>query len=126
MKAKKLYFMECHLAGRKYHDVDLVWDDLTVGTKVRLVREPDNRYDANAVAIVYDKNEGDETADEYLLGYIPSKENEVIARFLDMGWDECFSCTISRKNPEAQYEEQIRLTVRINKNEEQNKRSSKN
>ena len=28
MEAKKLYFMDCHLAGRMYHDTDEVWDDL--------------------------------------------------------------------------------------------------
>lgn len=116
MKAKSLYFLECHLAGRKYYDVDAVWDELNVGTKVRLVRDADNRHDDSAVAVVYDKKESDEVVDEYMLGYIPADENEVIAKFLDMGWDECFSCTISKKNPEAYYEEQIRLTIRINKN----------
>lgn len=31
MKAKKLFFKECHLAGRQYHDVDEVWEELHVG-----------------------------------------------------------------------------------------------
>ena len=39
MKAHNLYFMDCHLAGRKYHDADLVWNDLKVGQSVRLERE---------------------------------------------------------------------------------------
>ena len=26
MESKKKYFMDCHLAGRKYHDADEVWD----------------------------------------------------------------------------------------------------
>ena len=30
MKAKKLFFKECHLAGRQYHDVDEVWDELKI------------------------------------------------------------------------------------------------
>ena len=25
MEAKKKFFMDCHLAGRKYHDADEVW-----------------------------------------------------------------------------------------------------
>ena len=28
MKAKKLFFKECNLAGRQYHDVDEVWEEL--------------------------------------------------------------------------------------------------
>ena len=41
MKAKKLFFKECHLAGRQYHDVDEVWDRLQVSTKLRLERDMD-------------------------------------------------------------------------------------
>jgi len=25
MEARKKFFMDCHLAGRKYHDADEVW-----------------------------------------------------------------------------------------------------
>lgn len=32
MKTKKLFFKECHLAGRQYHDADEVWNELKVGT----------------------------------------------------------------------------------------------
>lgn len=53
MKAKKLFFKECYLAGRQYHDVDEVWEELHVGTCLELQRDLDNRYDKNAVAVVY-------------------------------------------------------------------------
>lgn len=39
METKKLYFMDCHLAGRMYHDADEVWEGLKVGTLVRLERD---------------------------------------------------------------------------------------
>lgn len=52
MKAKKLFFKECHLAGRQYHDVDEVWEELHVGTLLELERDLDNRYDKNAVAVI--------------------------------------------------------------------------
>lgn len=123
MKAKKLFFKECHLAGRQYHDVDEVWDELKVGTRLRLERDLDNRYDKNAVAVVYDKiiedsnNPHDSVCDEYLLGYIPSCENEEIALLLEMGWNNIFECRISKMTPETHYENQIRLTIRIKRNE---------
>jgi hypothetical protein len=110
MKAKNLFFMECHLAGRQYHDADLVWDELKVGTPLKLVRDMDNRYDENAVAVVYDNGE------EFLLGYIPAQHNETIAQLLEMGWTDIFSCRICKKNEEAHYENQIRLSVRIKRN----------
>lgn len=115
MKAKKLYFMECHVAGRQYHDADEVWEELKVGAKVRLVREKDNRFDPHAVAIVYYKRmEGEEEA--YLLGYVPRGENETIAGLLEMGWTDVFECRISRINATVHYEDQIHVTIRLVEN----------
>lgn len=120
MKAKKLFFKECNLAGRQYHDVDEVWDELHVGTQLELQRDLDNRYDKNAVAVVYRTADVDTgIIEEYLLGYIPSGENETIAQFLEMGWEDIFECRISKINPDAHYENQIRLTIRIVKNEKE-------
>ena len=112
MNAKKLFYKECHLAGRQYHDVDEVWEKLHVGLELKLVRDLDNRHDKDAVAVVFDDCEAEE---EYLLGYVPKAENSDIAPFLEMGWDRLFSCRISKINPEAHYENQIRLTIRINR-----------
>ena len=118
MKAKKLFFKECHLAGRQYHDVDEVWDELHVGTQLELQRDLDNRYDKNAVAVVYHNVDEDTgIVEEYLLGYIPGEENETIAQLLEMGWEDIFECRISKINPDAHYENQIRLTIRIVRNE---------
>ena len=118
MKAKKLFFKECNLAGRQYHDVDEVWEELHVGTQLKLQRDLENRYDKNAVAVVYN-NVDVETGivEEYLLGYIPSEDNETIAQLLEMGRDDIFECRISKINPDAHYENQIRLTIRIVKND---------
>ncbi len=118
MKAKKLFFKECHLAGRQYHDVDEVWDELHVGTQLELQRDLDNRHDKNAVAVVYRTVDVDTgIVEEYLLGYIPGEENETIAQLLEMGWEDIFECRISKINPDANYENQIRLTIRIVRNE---------
>lgn len=114
--------MECHLAGRQYHDVDEVWEELHVGTRLELRRDMDNRYDHNAVEVVY-RNNDKETAEpeEYLLGYIPSAENETIAKLLEMGWNEIFECRISKINPDVHYEQQIRMTIRIVRNDRKNR-----
>lgn len=122
MKAKKLFFKECHLAGRQYHDVDEVWEELHVGTLLELERDLDNRYDKNAVAVIFNEGIDEDTGEreDYLLGYIPSNENKEIAQLLEMGWNDVFECRISKINPEAHYENQIRLTIRIKRNEQRN------
>ena len=101
MKAHNLYFMDCHLAGRKYHDADLVWNDLKVGQSVRLERELQNYKDG----------------EDYLLGYLPHTDNQKIASFLEMGWGDIFDCRISELNPETHPEQQVQLTIRIKRSE---------
>lgn len=118
MKARKLFFKECHLAGRQYHDADEVWEELHVGTLLELRRDFENRYDKDAVAVVFvkgiDKNTGEE--DAYLPGYIPHDENTEIANLLEMGWTDIFECRISKKDEDTHYENQVHLTIRIKRN----------
>ncbi len=118
MKARKLYLTECHVAGRQYHDADEVWNELNVGTELHLVRDLDNRYDKNAIAVVYRRKATDERAElnesqEYLLGFIPRCCNEVLAGILEMGWTDIFECRLSRKEEHQHYEQQLHITIRI-------------
>lgn len=113
MKAHQMFYMDCHLAGRKFHDADLVWDQLKIGQQVRLERDEQNPYDPNAVQVIYN-NDGE----DYLLGFIPRDSNSDIAAFLDMGWTQLFDCRISRLNPDAHPEQQVHLTIRIRRKEE--------
>ena len=112
MVTKKLFFMDCHLAGRKYHDADEVWDELKVGSTLRMERDKENRIDPYAVMVVFEKD-----GEEYKLGYIPRGENETIANILEMGWNEIFECRISKINPDAHTENQVHLTIKIKRNE---------
>ena len=117
MVAKKLYFMDCHLAGRKYHDADEVWEQLKVGTVLKLERDKENRTDANAVMVVYQDKDGE----EFKLGYIPRGENETIAGLLEMDWTDIFECRISKLNPDAHPESQVHLTIRLVRNKSDKK-----
>lgn len=110
MEARKKFFMDCHMAGRKYHDADEVWDELKVGTLLQLQRDLDNRYDPNAVAVMY-KKDGEE--EPYCIGYIPREDNNTIADILEMGWTDIFECRISKIAPDAHPEHQVHLTIKI-------------
>jgi len=119
MKVKKLYYKECHLAGRQYHDCDEVFDELKVGTELQLVYDEGNIHDRNAVAVIYKRPDSlrqqgtDDDDNEFLLGYIPRNENGTISNLLQMGWDNIFECRICKINPTEHYEQQIYLSVKI-------------
>lgn len=113
MEAKKKYFMDCHLAGRKYHDADEVWDKLKMGTELKLQRDMDNRHDIDAVAVMYHNDDDNE---DYRIGYLPHEYNEDIASILEMGWTDLFECRISKIREDAHPEQQIHLTIRIKRN----------
>ena len=113
MESKKKYFMDCHLAGRKYHDADEVWDKLKVGTVLQLQRDLENRHDLDAVAVMY---HNEEDGEDYLIGYLPREDNETVASILEMGWTDMFECRISKINEEAHPEYQVHLTIKIKRN----------
>lgn len=113
MEAKKKFFMNCHLAGRMYHDADEVWDKLKVGTVLQLVHDKDNGHDPDAVAVTYHDAELD---DVFCIGYIPRHNNETIAAFLEMGWADVFECRISKIKEDAHPEDQVHLTIKIKRN----------
>lgn len=114
MEAKKIYFMDCNLAGRQYHDADEVWDKLKVGTVLQLVRDKDNKYDPCAVAVVYNDEEKKE---DFCIGYIPRRENKDLSAFLEMGWTDVFECRINQIKEDAHPERQMYLTIKIKKRE---------
>ena len=112
-----MFFKECHLAGRTYYDADEVWEELRIGTLLELRREEDNRYDPNAIEVIYHrKNDKNDNDDCFKLGFIPRSENIEMAAIMDMGWGKMFECRISRICPDENYENQIGMTIRIKRN----------
>ena len=63
-------------AGLRYHEAKAIWDEMRVGDRLLLVREPDNPYDARAVRVEWKGHK---------LGYIPRTENQTVARQIDRG-----------------------------------------
>ena len=64
------------LAGFQYHEAKAVWDDMKVGDRLVLVREPTNPHDPRAVRVQWQGR---------MIGYVPRAENEAVARQLDQG-----------------------------------------
>ncbi len=81
----KLLVQSSPLAGFRHHEAAIVWQELRVGDRLALVREPDNPYDANAVRVEWTGRK---------LGYVPRTENAALAWAMDRG--ERVSARISR------------------------------
>ena len=120
---KKL-FIECGIAGISFHDIDDIWDELQVGTKLALVRERNNAYDKNAVAVAlagdYDGNPDDFDFD-FILGYIPRKDNELLAAMLDNGCEGMFDAEICGLKKYGPYSDRIRISIYVKNKENQKK-----
>jgi hypothetical protein len=81
----RLVVQSSSLAGFRYHAAARVWSELRVGDSLELAREPDNPHDANAVSLSWRGHK---------LGYVPRRDNGVLAWSLDRG--EVLRARISR------------------------------
>ena len=66
--------LETYIAGYQYHDGKIIEKLLKPGTSLNIVREPQNQYDCNAIAIFFQNIK---------IGYIPASDNTVLANMLD-------------------------------------------
>lgn len=72
----RIVIQDSPLAGFKYYDGKELWGELRVGDALRLVREPANPHDANAIRVEWK---------ERMLGYVPRRDNTHLARQMDRG-----------------------------------------
>jgi len=115
-KYKYRHFLTCRIAGLTYHDADCIMDRLQEGDRVVLVKQKDNRYDSNAVAVAlpddYNGNP-DEFDFDNILGYISRESNAQLAAMLDMGWTDLLNAEIMEIKHHAAYSDKIRIAVYI-------------
>jgi len=88
------------LAGFRYHAAAEVWDELRVGDRLELAREPGNPYDRNAVSVSWR---------EHKLGYVPRHANAALAWAVDRG--ASFTARISRLAPDARPSRRLEFEV---------------
>ena len=69
--------LDTEIAGTFFRDMDVVTGVLEAGDTLYLKREPENKYDSNAILVT--------TEDGYVLGYIPKAVNPPLANFMDAG-----------------------------------------
>lgn len=72
----RLLLQRSSLAGSQYYAVGEQWQQLQVGDRLELIREPDNRHDRFAVRVEWRGHK---------LGYVPRANNRAVATALDDG-----------------------------------------
>lgn len=83
---------EFFIAGVQFHESDLVKDKMKVGDTLTMRPEPDNKYDPNAVALIWNK---DHTEDDCFIGYVPAKFSAEVAAALEY---MDITCTLTEVN----------------------------
>lgn len=78
------------IAGVQHHEMHTIIKELEVGDILELVPEYDNKYDPNAVKIIYG---------ETMLGYVPRKFSAEISAAFEVGAE--LDCTIVTLNPDG-------------------------
>ncbi len=74
--ASRILVQTCFVAGFEHHHGKRAFSSMKVGDLLRLVREPHNVHDENAVRVEWRGQ---------LIGYVPRNENATLARQFDFG-----------------------------------------
>ena len=109
IKQQKELFLSCNVAGFAHYEGCIVFSELQIGTKLHLVREDENAYDHDAVAIFY----GDTH-----IGYVPSAKNEQLATMLDLGHENLFEVYVQQLDSTAHPEQQVHVGIFVKAKEE--------
>ncbi|MBP3238687.1 MAG: HIRAN domain-containing protein [Lachnospiraceae bacterium] len=73
----EILLFDSYVAGTSHIKDESVFDDIREGDKLILQREPENRFDENAILVLDGKKRK--------LGYVPEKDNIVFTRLMDAG-----------------------------------------
>ncbi len=98
---KRKHFDHFNIAGFAYYEGAIAFNDLKIGTKLKLKPEKKNRYDENAVAIYYKNRK---------LGFVPAANNKPIATILNAGHN-IFEVRIQQIFAEAHLNQQMQVVV---------------
>jgi len=98
---QKIYLLHFFVRGFKFYQGPKIIDQINQNGLVHLVREPDNEYDLNAIAVYFENQK---------IGFVPAESNEVLRRILDAKLLD-LQAEITKIEPDAQTWEQISVAI---------------
>ena len=120
-RRKRFFFKECAISRWNRYNPEEWWEDVDEGEQLVLIRDYNNKHDFNAVAIAFAGDyEGDpENFDfEYIIGYVPQSDNELIAQLMDQGLHNTFIAELTTKKMNGTMKERLRMTIYVQSDEE--------
>ena len=96
----EVLLFDSYVAGTSHIEDETILDALKVGDTLWLRREPENRFDANAILVL--------DGEKRKCGYIPEKDNIVFARLMDAG--KCLIAKIVRLEEKRSFR-QINISI---------------
>lgn len=99
---RQVLMQQSPIAGSQYYEGEKVFSRLREEMPLRLVREPDNKYNGRAVAIYVDKAK---------LGFVPRMDNAAVSQMLDRG--ESLSARIVRLERSDNPWDRVRFAVTL-------------
>ena len=115
-RRKRFFFKECAISRWNRYNPEEWWEDVDEGEQLVLIRDYNNKHDFNAVAIAFAGDyEGDpENFDfEYIIGYVPQSDNELIAQLMDQGLHNTFIAELTTKKMNGTMKERLRMTIYV-------------
>ena len=89
---REIFVINVYVAGTQYrHQIAQIQDQITDTTQLTMIRQPDNEVDQYAIGLYYN---------HIRIGWVPMKDNLVIARLMDAG--KLFNCkvvSVTKNNP---------------------------
>lgn len=104
IKKNKETLLTCNVAGFGHTEGYLVLDQLKPGDKLTMMREDENKFDHNAIALFYK---------ELHIGYIPQQHNNLFATMMDFGYADIFECIITSIDTREHPNNQIHIRVNL-------------
>lgn len=101
--SRQIELQRSPVAGFQYHQGEVVWPMLAVGTSLTLVREPENQYDPRAVRVDWQGHK---------LGYVPRIDNAAVSHLLDS--DQVVAATIVSLKDSTNPWDRIEFAVHLN------------
>ena len=98
---------EFYVAGVQHHGLHTILQEVQEGDDLLVIPEPTNKYDKNALKIVYESL-ADKTP--VMIGYVPGKLSAQVSAFLDSC--EGISCKVLEFNPTAKPWNQIKIIIK--------------
>jgi len=94
------YLDDFYVAGAKFYQLPWVLNTLKVGDEVKLIPDPENRHDQNAVELHIDK---------YKLGFVPRTNNLILQQLLFASTN--ITARISVLNVQEEQWKQVKVTL---------------